>query len=81
MCDLGSIGGLLRQCSCGLKETQISYIADSVLLGLDYLHSGKKIHRDVKAGNILLTRDLQVKLADFGISSELADEYVVQADN
>eukprot|EP00397_Hematodinium_sp_SG-2012_P012438 GEMP01012608.1.p1 GENE.GEMP01012608.1~~GEMP01012608.1.p1 ORF type:complete len:301 (+),score=46.84 GEMP01012608.1:137-1039(+) len=77
MCELGSIGGLLRLCvgQSGLQEPQISYVAHSVLLGLAYLHAGKKIHRDVKAGNILLTRDLQVKLADFGISSELTNTW------
>merc|ERR1719320_1565662 len=73
LCELGSIGGLLRLPGCqGLQEQQLSYVVHSVLQGLHYLHSGKKLHRDVKAGNILLTKDLHVKLADFGISSELS---------
>eukprot|EP00913_Durusdinium_trenchii_P013078 g12278.t1 len=46
-----------------------------VLRGLQYLHDGKKIHRDVKAGNILLTTAFQAKLADFGISCQLQNTW------
>ncbi len=43
-------------------------IAEQVAAGLDFAAARGIIHRDIKPGNILLTHDLRVKIADFGIA-------------
>lgn len=54
-----------------LQEEHISIIMSSVLKALNYLHSDRKIHRDIKAANILITEGGQVKVGDLGTSSQL----------
>ena len=71
-CDAGSVDDLMKVIESPLNEYQIASIVQMVLLGLKFLHDKKIIHRDIKAGNILLNRDGFAKLGDFGVSATLS---------
>ena len=73
--DIGSVHEILRfKYKNGIpKENIISAILRKTLLALVYFHSHEQIHRDIKAGNILINREGKIKLGDFGIAANMIE--------
>ncbi|GBG32950.1 Serine/threonine-protein kinase OSR1 [Hondaea fermentalgiana] len=55
----------------GLKEEWIAPILKSALEGLEYFHKRGKVHRDIKASNLLMDSDGSVRISDFGVAGWL----------
>ncbi|XP_078509130.1 serine/threonine-protein kinase 10 [Lissotriton helveticus] len=68
-CPGGAVDAVMLELDRGLLEPQLRVVCRQMLEALAYLHSKKIIHRDLKAGNVLLTQDGDIRLADFGVSA------------
>lgn len=69
---VGSAADILEVHKASIYEAEIAAISQQALAGLAYLHEINRIHRDIKAGNILLTDNGSVKLADLGSVSSIS---------
>src|ERR1700677_882528 len=68
-----SLAEMLRS-SVTLTAARSAQIVAQVAAALGYAHRSGVVHRDVKPGNILITRDGQVKVTDFGIAQAVSSE-------
>ncbi|OQR97340.1 mitogen-activated protein kinase [Achlya hypogyna] len=56
------------QSSQALSDSHYRYFLHQVLRGVKHMHDNGVLHRDLKPGNILVTKSCQVKIADFGLA-------------
>lgn len=61
-----------------LPYHEVTRIGRQVLDGLGFAHSKDVLHRDIKPANIMLTKEGEAKLADFGIAKEIHDNRLTQ---
>ena len=54
-----------------LEEQEIAFILQQVLRALVYVHAQHRVHRDIKAANVLLSVAGAVKVSDFGVSGQM----------
>lgn len=71
-CAGGSLRQIYKKNGHGFAEAQIIAYVKPILHGLEYLHEQGVVHRDVKAANVLITENGEVKLADFGVATKVA---------
>eukprot|EP00808_Paulinella_micropora_P003065 g72367.t1 len=71
----GSVAAILKKkFPSGIKdEALLATILREVLKALVYFHGDRRIHRDVKAGNILVSEEGEIKMGDFGVAGTLND--------
>ncbi|XP_050840056.1 serine/threonine-protein kinase PAK 1-like isoform X4 [Serinus canaria] len=70
--DGGTLQDVVRQTR--MAEGEMAAVSRECLQGLDFLHSKRVMHRDLKSSNILLGMDGSVRLADFGLCAQLSPE-------
>ena len=64
-CEGGALDDIMLDLEKALTEVQIKVVCKQMLEALDFLHSKHVIHRDIKAGNILLTMSGDIRLGGF----------------
>ena len=69
-----ALTSVIAKMRANYSENACKYVLRQTLLGLQYLHTRHIIHRDIKSDNILVDKQGQVKLADFGYSAQLTTE-------
>lgn len=70
----GELAKYVKKNNIVMTENEASSIMKQIVAGLIYLHSHQIVHRDMTLSNILLTKYMTVKIADFGLAIQLKNE-------
>ena len=68
-CEGGALDRIMHELERALSEPQLRFVAHEVAAALAFLHSRGIIHRDLKAGNLLLNADADVRLGACSVTS------------
>ncbi|XP_068947253.1 serine/threonine-protein kinase PLK4 isoform X2 [Petaurus breviceps papuanus] len=71
MCHNGEVNRFLKNKKQPFSESQARQFMHQIITGMLYLHSHGILHRDLTLSNLLLTRNMNVKIADFGLATQL----------
>ncbi|KAH7698330.1 hypothetical protein AAVH_34578, partial [Aphelenchoides avenae] len=69
-CRPGSLTALQKLARFHFEEPHVLYVVKEVACGLEHLHSAGVIHRDLKSANVLVNERAELKIADFGVSTD-----------
>ena len=81
-CEFGDLFSLLQSVKkkkVFVNEDIIWNIAIQVLVGLNYLHSKKIIHRDIKLLNLFMTKEKKIKIGDMGMSTIFEEDELIHS--
>ncbi|XP_051013051.1 serine/threonine-protein kinase PLK4 isoform X2 [Acomys russatus] len=71
MCHNGEMNRYLKNRMKPFSESEARHFMNQIITGMLYLHSHGILHRDLTLSNILLTRNMNIKIADFGLATQL----------
>uniref|UniRef100_A0A1Y1KZX8 Serine/threonine-protein kinase PLK4 n=1 Tax=Photinus pyralis TaxID=7054 RepID=A0A1Y1KZX8_PHOPY len=72
LCHNGELQQYLKKNNEVLSEPEASHIMKQIIEGIQYLHSHNILHRDISLSNLLFTKNMQIKIADFGLATQLS---------
>ncbi|XP_061699746.1 serine/threonine-protein kinase PLK4 [Syngnathoides biaculeatus] len=71
MCHNGEMNRYLKERKVPFSEEEARLFMDQIVNGMLYLHTNHIIHRDLTLSNLLLTNNMEIKIADFGLATQL----------